>query len=34
MAAGLQHTVLLCCDGEAVAFGKNDMGQCVPRNEL
>eukprot|EP00913_Durusdinium_trenchii_P000779 g727.t1 len=28
MAAGLQHTVLLCCDGEAVAFGKNDMGQC------
>ena len=29
MATGLQHTVLLCSDGDAVACGKNDMGQCV-----
>eukprot|EP00434_Breviolum_minutum_P027835 symbB.v1.2.024621.t1/scaffold2344.1/size81749/8 len=28
MAAGLQHTLLLCSDGDAVACGKNDMGQC------
>ena len=28
ISAGIYHTVLLCSDGSAVAFGTNDQGQC------
>ena len=32
MAAGSYHTVLLCEDGEAVAFGCDEDGQCAVPN--
>ena len=29
MALGLEHSVLLLSDGDAVAFGRNSYGQCA-----
>lgn len=35
VSAGSEHTVLLRCDGMAVAFGSNRFGQCnVPELEI
>ena len=33
-AAGMYHTVLVQSDGVAVAFGKNDEGQCAVPSEF